>query len=244
MMTNHGRVKQNKQDVIKRYREGIEAGEEPGLIIRLARFYDVAPALIAKVVLEETFEKRISKKGEKDNLNATSKNMIKDMFKDTTQIQDPDLAYEVFLSIVFDNMYGPISDVTKHCLGSEYEAKLEREVARLGLSFRTEEQLRARGFDKTPDVKLETPCAVDGFIISWVESKAVFGDKMTHDQYAKDQYLSYWNRFGPGLVIYWFGYLETVIDPKEKRFIVRDKFPENLTLMNPSLIQVPTLKIS
>lgn len=58
----------------------------------------------------------------------------------------------------------------------------------------TEDQLRARGYDKTPDVKLDTPCAVDGFIVNWVESKAVFGDQATHDQYAKDQYLKYWNR--------------------------------------------------
>lgn len=41
-----------------RYEEGIAAGEEPGIIIRQAKIYDVAPALVAKVILEETIEKK------------------------------------------------------------------------------------------------------------------------------------------------------------------------------------------
>lgn len=35
-------------------------------------------------------------------------------------------------------------------------------------------------------------------------------------------------RFGPGLVIYWFGYLETIVNSSEKRFIVRDHLPTNI----------------
>uniref|UniRef100_A0A1B6IAV3 CDAN1-interacting nuclease 1 n=1 Tax=Homalodisca liturata TaxID=320908 RepID=A0A1B6IAV3_9HEMI len=238
MMANHGKVKQKKQIVVKRYKEGLAAGEEPGLIIRIAKFYDVAPALMAKVILEECLEKN----NDKDQ-NGYSKNAIKEMLKDTTLIPDPDLAYEVFMSIVFDNMYGSIADVTKRSLGVEYEVKLYHHVQRVGLSYKSEEQLRARGYDKTPDIRLDVPCAVDGFVINWIESKAIFGDNVTHDQYAHDQYYCYWNRFGPGLVIYWLGYLETVPQPSEKRFIVRDSFPENITLMDPSLIQVPTLDI-
>lgn len=94
---------------------------------------------------------------------------------------------------------------------------------------------------------MDVPVAIDSFIINWIESKALFGDEDAHRDYKKNQYLSYWNRypkvnsfedfkckfvelfrFGPGLVIYWFGYLETIVEPNEKRFMIRDCLPENV----------------
>lgn len=64
----------------------------------------------------------------------------------------------------------------------------------LGIAFRDEEYLRKFGYDKTPDFKLEVPIAIDGFIIHWIESKALFGDEDVHKDYMKHQYSSYWNR--------------------------------------------------
>lgn len=64
----------------------------------------------------------------------------------------------------------------------------------MGLAFRDEEHLRKHGYDKTPDCKLDVPIAIDGFIVNWIESKALFGDEDAHRDYKKNQYLSYWNR--------------------------------------------------
>lgn len=69
-----------------------------------------------------------------------------------------------------------------------------REAQKLGLAFRDEEHLRKHGYDKTPDCKLDVPIVIDGFIINWIESKALFGDEDAHRDYKKNQYLSYWNR--------------------------------------------------
>ena len=37
-------------------------------------------------------------------------------------------------------------------------------------------------------------------------------------------------------MIYWLGLVDSIIDPGEKRFIVRDDFPKEITLINPFII--------
>ena len=60
---------------------------------------------------------------------------------------------------------------------------------------------------KTPDTLLTTDIIVDGFVIKWVESKALFGSSEALEEHFKTQLLPYNSRYGPGLVIYWFGFV-------------------------------------
>lgn len=43
-------------------------------------------------------------------------------------------------------------------------------------------------------------------MICWIDSKALFGDVNTHHKNVLPQAESYVHRFGPGLIIYWFGH--------------------------------------
>lgn len=232
MRRTHQKFCKIVEELYYRYTGAVKAGENVGVMLRLAEEIDLSPALLARMILEKYYEKH-----SEEGAEPVTKSFITKLMKDTTLIKDKDLAYEVYLCIVHDDQYGAISDCIKHSIGQEYELRLQRIVRDLNIPFRDEEHLRQHGFDKTPDIRLEIPFAVDGFIVNWIESKALFGDKEGHNTYFKDQYLSYWNRFGPGLVIYWFGFVETLELRTEKCIIIRDDFPTNITLMDPASIE-------
>ncbi|XP_076983509.1 CDAN1-interacting nuclease 1 isoform X3 [Tamandua tetradactyla] len=94
-----------------------------------------------------------------------------------------------------------------------------------------EDQLRAKGYDKTPDFILQVPVAVEGHIIHWIESKASFGDECSHHAYLHDQFWSYWNRFGPGLVIYWYGFIQELDCNRERGILLKACFPTDIVTL-------------
>uniref|UniRef100_A0A8C6F4V8 CDAN1-interacting nuclease 1 n=2 Tax=Odontoceti TaxID=9722 RepID=A0A8C6F4V8_MONMO len=99
------------------------------------------------------------------------------------------------------------------------------------LAVEDEDQLRAKGYDKTPDFILQVPVAVEGHIIHWIESKASFGDECSHHAYLHDQFWSYWNRFGPGLVIYWYGFIQELDCNRERGILLQACFPTNIVTL-------------
>jgi len=99
-------------------------------------------------------------------------------------------------------------------------------------NYTTEKECRLRGLDKTPDVVLNEPIAIllsdienikhsqeytatnyvggkeNGIrVLNWIESKAMFGGPDQLRKSTQDQLFPYWNRYGPGAVIYWFGHI-------------------------------------
>uniref|UniRef100_G3MPE7 CDAN1-interacting nuclease 1 n=1 Tax=Amblyomma maculatum TaxID=34609 RepID=G3MPE7_AMBMU len=199
-----------------------DACEPPGYLLRYADEQGVSPALMARLIIEKRYETEAER---------PSKQAISQMLRNSASIQDGALAAEVFLCVVNDNTYGPLGDAMKSAIGLEYEVHLKTQLETMGLAFVDEDVLRERGFDKTPDVKLELPIIVDGTVVTWVESKAQFGDPDCHRIYSRDQYQSYWNRFGRGLVIYWFGFVDEIVGSRDEGFIVRDHMPKDVARM-------------
>jgi len=104
--------------------------------------------------------------------------------------------------------------------------------------------------------------AVNGRVVQWIESKASFGDPLNHDIQAKEQYFTYYNRcasasfvleaptcqltcrsrvrntvphlpsYGPGLVIYWFGFVDELASPNDP-FLLLDHFPLDIQPLRP-----------
>jgi CDAN1-interacting nuclease 1 len=118
--------------------------------------------------------------------------------------------------------------MVRYTIGEEYEVKLKQLARDAGLTFYDEGDLRRDGFDKTPDLLLAIQCLYKSNVINWIESKASFGDVESHSRYLKDQLQSYTNRFGPGIVIYWFGFHEDILTSNKSSNLITilDDFPQ------------------
>ncbi|KAG8194581.1 hypothetical protein JTE90_013319 [Oedothorax gibbosus] len=226
-------------DYYQRYLQKVEKSKRGcGFLLQIADEVDLSPALMAKLILDHHYNTILVQNSKEDNkvAESISKVKISELLRNTFLIQDKQLAAEVRMCILADRFYGSISDVIRNCIGQEHEIKLKEELTQLGFSFLDENQLRDKGYDKTPDIKLDIPIVVDGHIINWIESKASFGDEERHKEYLRDQYWSYCNRFGPGLVIYWSGYIEELNNCKEQGIVISDSIPTNITCMNPDIL--------
>lgn len=212
----------NSQVKSKDYREGV--------ILRIAKRYRFSSTQIGKIILEEHYKRKTGQE-------TITKDVISRLLKNTALIDDKNLSTEVWLASLKDNNYGVTSEWIKSAVGYEYEKRAKKALEKLGLTYQDEHELRSKGYDKTPDIKLDIPFAYKGHVINWIESKALFGDEEHHSNYLKDQLWSYWNRFGPGLVIYWFGFIEELDKNRDKGILVSDHFPVDIVYCKPLKIQ-------
>lgn len=214
------------------------------LIIRMANDLMVSPVLIARVILDGMI-----KMGTLELVpHAPSKIQISQLVKETHLLKNGRLAYEIWECCCVDDEHGPVIDVIRNLVGVEEEAKLESWLIERGIAFVREDELRLRGYDKTPDFKLECPIYLNsgGTIVSWIDSKASFCDEQTHKENYENQFKFYLNRFGPGMVIYSYGYVRDVdkmacnfnAGGTNKRVIyVCEKFPVDYVTLDPGLIE-------
>ena len=159
--------------------------------------------------------------------------------KETTQLlrnprqllPDERLCREVANAVESDPFCGPHVDAVKRLAGLEYEALLGQKLRALGVPFLTEDALRMRGEAKTPDALLSVPLLVRGRVVHWIDSKATFGDPWSHLEYHDNQYSSYLNRFGAGLVIYWAGFDESICDSDPRVLVAHDLLADQCELM-------------
>jgi len=210
-------------------------------LLELSAHHEIPPALMARLILTRFLQEREelkameAKPGETvERLNIKSE--ISSMMKNPFSIPDARLSYEVRCCVLHDVGYGCVTDSIRHMVGNEYEDKLKIMVQNINVPFQDETELRKLGYDKTPDIKLHIPIAVDDKVVCWIESKASFGTPSSHQQYLEDQYYSYLNRFGPGLVIYWFGYVDDLAEEGDN-ILLSDSFPSNdrITLFKPEV---------
>lgn len=185
-------------------------------LLDIAEWVNLSPTMVARRVLELH--------------SGLNRQQVTRALKDVSRIKDKRLREEVSWCIECDASSGPHVDRIRTVIGVEYELKLFDELANLRVEFECEQQLRDRGCHKTPDVLLRVPIAVEGKPVFWIDSKAKFGDEFTMTKDYAASLRSYVGRFGPGMVIYWFGFIEDCPSPlmQDTDVVIVDKFPKFL----------------
>lgn len=193
----------------------------------LALKHQLPPLLVGKLILEGYARvNNLEDLCTRQDQNRSK--LVNLLTRESHLIKDGHLANEIFKASIIDDDFGHTCELVKNLIGAEYEAKLETLLKTHKIAYQTETNLRQKGFDKTPDFKLDIPIWFNGKCINWIESKASFGDLISHNSNYDDQFKCYINRFGSGLVIYWFGYLK---DLNDHGILLLDHFPTSFISM-------------
>jgi hypothetical protein len=183
--------KQKSAKLVQLYKGGKD-------LVRLARDNGMAPCMLARLVLAA-------------ECGVSDRRDVSALFKNVAALTDVRLREQVLQCIEADHVYSPFVERVKEHVGTEWEHHLMRRLAMSGLQFKTEDEMRTQGFAKTPDVFFQIPHVVtlasgERVVALWIDSKASFGDKQALQQGLREQLTSYRMRFGPGVVVYWFGH--------------------------------------
>jgi hypothetical protein len=229
-----------KSDQVAYYYARYQKGEG---LVEIARDIGLSPSLLAPLIVQayliyenyyiDTTTNKLCAYPKHLATPEPSRSTIAHLVRNPEQISDLRLRHEIARCIQHDDIYSPLSEKIRHTLGEEMELRLSEKLHCLGVPFRTEQELRKEGYPKTPDIYLQVPFVVDGHVVNWIESKASFGDLQSHKEYMEKQYCGYVKRFGPGLVIYWAGYLNELCH-HSSNIIIRDHFPENIAFLSGS----------
>jgi hypothetical protein len=134
-------------------------------------------------------------------------------FLDPSSAPDARIRREVIELLLHDPIYSPQGMEHQRERGRIGEERLYRWLEQHGIGYRTEKDLRGK-FRKTPDALLDRPIVFFGQKLTWIESKANFGDDVELKRNLRRQLGPYTELFGEGAVVYWYGYVDGAESPE------------------------------
>ena len=170
----------------------------PLLDISHANYF--SPVLTAKLVLEH---------------HGIGRKTFNSYVRDQSLIENPRLRKEIKDIVDNDIIYSPEGDRVQRERGIMGEKEIADWLDEMGAEYLRENDLREMGEGKTPDFKLKRPLVYRDMELNWVESKASFGDKWKLNEDYKNQLKPYRKLFGPGMVIYWYGFVTPYHEEKD-----------------------------
>ncbi|ETL82470.1 hypothetical protein L917_17359 [Phytophthora nicotianae] len=223
-----------QEKTLKNYVARYSAGES---MRQIAKSVSFSPCMMARVVLDAKYGWS----------KTTISNLFKEAMKDESELEAdaPNhrglsedeysrVVREIRECISKDEIGSPLADRIRHNMGVEYEYLLLETLRNRQLVFESEDMLREKGLSKTPDVRLLLPIGVKSSktgklrVVNWIDSKAMFGDRHTHETENASQLQGYVNRYGPGMVIYWFGHVAELSSDSD--ILITDTFPQEISL--------------
>ncbi|XP_067613803.1 CDAN1-interacting nuclease 1 [Eurosta solidaginis] len=195
LRSQHFNYEAKAKKYLQAFEDQVATHPLPTLLLKIACLEAISPMTLCRLILQQKYKFQ-------------HKSELSRLLKYPYLIDDAKLAANVAQCMCSDSQDGPLVDLRRRILGEEYEFKLKQMAQAANMHYHEESDLRRLGYDKTPDIKMIVPFLYKSEVVNWIESKACFGDIKTHKWYIQQQLNSYCNRFGAGIVIYWFGYHE------------------------------------
>ena len=165
--------------------------------VKIANELEFSPILFASFIL-------IKKKG-------IGRKQFNEALRDTKLIHDPRIKKEIEECIKEDFVYSPWAYDIQKKNGEEGERKGAEWLDKRGIHYMTEKDNKEMNHHhKTPDFLFEHPQDINGFKANWIESKSMFGDDREVQRQFKKQIGPYLQYFGPGIVVYWYGFIDDI----------------------------------
>ena len=185
MMFAH-RDMMNKADILlEKWKKGMS-------ITEIAIAEDFAPALMARIILHAM---------------GTSQKRTRKIMKDPGIVSDRRLREEIEEAIENDRLYSPEAHEEQAARGIWGEERLFRWLDSKGWEYVKQDEMSTGAGVKTPDALFRRPVQIAGHPVRWIDSKALFGSPYEIKKGYQKQFKPYIERFGPGAVVYWFGYV-------------------------------------
>lgn len=146
---------------------------------------------------------------------------VRRMLKNPEEVSDERLKKELCEVIKNDNLFSPETHSLQVKRAKKCEGRIRSWLLERDIQFLTEEDIKKHTHTKTPDFLLKSPLDIDSTHINWIESKGLFGDTEEHRRFLDKQYLGYVRFFGPGLVIYWYGFVDSIAQ-ENSEILIKD----------------------
>jgi len=155
-------------------------------VLDLAKKYDLPPLAIAKQLLLET------------RYDAPT---VRRLLREPTALP-PRLAAELPAILAADLSSAP-NQMATAAAAAAFERSVAARLRKLGVRFRTEDELKERGAALTPDILLTTPVRINGHPVHWIDAKNYmwYGSRLTATSLAR-QAMKYAAAFGPGAMVF------------------------------------------
>ncbi len=189
VISNYWKIKDRSDRLVNAWKRGVP-------VKKIASTKGFPPIVIARII---SYDIGISKKDFRRMVN--NENIERRLPKDQSR-----MAHEVPNIVKQDYMDSPWSLEVYREIGREGEKLLSDWLNEKGLKFKTEKEQKGGTGVPTPDVLFSSPEKIEGRQqISWIESKAFFGDLSHVKRHNRRQAKRYRNAYGKGMMIYWYG---------------------------------------
>jgi len=201
---NHHRIKKLSPQLYRSWKRG-------KTILNISQEKRFPPALIANFLLSE---------------HGLKKREIQQILLNPDLCKTRRFTKELQDALEKDRVYSPSLNDKRAIEGRRGEERLEDWLDQREIEYYAESDLRFDDhFPKTPDILFKKEGRnIKGHIVNWIESKSNFGSPTEFRNNYRRQLASYTELFGPGIVVYWYGYVEGVNKDSSVVIVEREFF--------------------